>query len=101
MIRQPSEVTPELAKEAIERVIEAKNPAAGDRIRFEVFDEGHSAQIMYRGPFADEGPTIQRLHAFIAEQGYALAGRHHEIYLTDPRRTAPERMRTLIRQPVG
>lgn len=101
LIRQPPEVTPELAKEAIERVIETRNPPAGDAIRFDVFDEGRSAQIMHVGPFADEGRTIQRLHAFIAEQGYVLAGKHHEIYLTDPRRTAPEKMRTLIRQPVG
>jgi hypothetical protein len=54
---------------------------------------------MYVGPYAAEGPVIQRLHAFITEQGYALAGKHHEIYLSDPRRTAPEKLKTVIRQP--
>jgi hypothetical protein len=46
-------------------------------------------------------PTIQRLHAFIAEQGYERAGKHHEIYLSDPRRSAPDRMKTVVRQPIA
>jgi hypothetical protein len=52
------------------------------------------------GPYADEAPTIARLHAFIEGQGYGRSGKHHEIYLGDPRRTAPERLKTIIRQPV-
>ena len=59
-----------------------------------------AAQIMYIGPYADEAPTIAALHAFVEEQGYELRGRHHEIYLGDPRRTAPERLKTVIRHPV-
>jgi hypothetical protein len=55
---------------------------------------------MYIGPYSDELPTIQGLHAFIAEQGYEPTGKHHEIYLGDPRRSAPEKLRTIIRQPV-
>jgi hypothetical protein len=55
---------------------------------------------MYIGKFADEGPTIQRLHAFIVESGHQLNGQHHEIYLSDPRRTAPEKLKTVIRQPM-
>jgi hypothetical protein len=69
------------------------------RIRFERFEEGRAVQILYTGPFADEGPTIARIHAFIAEQGGRLTGKHHEIYLSDPRRTAPEKLKTVIRQP--
>ena len=56
---------------------------------------------MYLGPFADEGPTIEGIHGFIEEQGHRLTGKHHEIYLSDPRRAAPEELRTVIRQPFG
>ncbi len=55
---------------------------------------------MYFGPYADEGPTIARLHEFIEENGGELTGKHHEIYLSDPRRTAPEKLKTVIRQPM-
>jgi hypothetical protein len=55
---------------------------------------------MHIGPWAAEGPTIARLHAFLQEQGYAPAGKHHEIYISDPNRTAPEKMKTVVRQPV-
>ncbi len=70
-------------------------------VRFEKFAEGKAAQIMHIGPYAAEGPTIERLHAFIAEQGYRLRGWHHEIYLGDPRRSAPEKLRTILRQPIS
>jgi hypothetical protein len=56
---------------------------------------------MHIGPYAEERPTMEKLHAFIREQGYELRGKHHEIYLSDPRRAKPEKMRTVIRQPVG
>ena len=59
-----------------------------------------AAQILYVGPFADEGPTIQRIHDFIHAAGKELCGKHHEIYLSDPRRTAPEKLKTIIRQPM-
>ncbi len=69
-------------------------------VRFEKFAEGRSAQIMHVGPYAAEGPTIERLHRFVEAEGYRLRGRHHEIYLGDPRRAAPEKLRTIIRHPV-
>ena len=68
-------------------------------MRLEAFCEGLCAQVLHVGPFSAEGPVIEALHAFIAEQGGRLVGKHHEIYLSDPRRTAPERIRTIIRQP--
>lgn len=71
------------------------------RVRLERFAEGRAAQILHIGPYAAEGPTIQRLHAFIAGQGYRRAGKHHEIYLSDPRRAAPEKLKTIVRQPVA
>jgi hypothetical protein len=60
-----------------------------------------SVQILYVGTYDEEGPTIARMHAFAEEEGYALRGKHHEIYLSDPRRTAPERLKTVIRQPIA
>jgi hypothetical protein len=56
---------------------------------------------MHVGPYSAEAPTIERLHAFVASQGLQLRGDHHEIYLGDPRRAAPERLRTIIRHPVA
>jgi hypothetical protein len=100
MIRQPAEVSDELLAAAIE-VAEKRRPQLPLRsVRLESFAEGTSVEVMHRGPYSAEGPTIERLHAFIAAQGRELRGRHHEIYLGDPRRTAPERLRTVVRQPV-
>lgn len=70
-------------------------------VRFERFAEGKAAQVMHVGPYAAERATIEGLHRFIAESGYRLRGAHHEIYLGDPRRAAPEKLRTIIRQPVA
>ncbi|MGB5931944.1 MAG: GyrI-like domain-containing protein [Anaerolineae bacterium] len=100
MIMQPEYVTEGLVNEALRQVEKKKNPPALSKIRFESFHEGLSAQIMHIGPYSAEGPTIERLHNFIKENGYELRGRHHEIYLSDPRRSAPEKMRTVIRQPM-
>ncbi len=83
------------------RAAARKHPSAAlERLRLERLEEGLAAQIMHTGPYSEETPTIERLHEFVAEQGYELRGRHHEIYLGDPRRTAPERLKTVIRHPV-
>jgi hypothetical protein len=100
MIMQPEWVTQEMFEEAVAQVGKKKNPPALSRLRLETYDEGLAVQIMHIGPYAAEGPTIARMHAFIAENGYEPAGKHHEIYLSDPRRTAPEKMKTVLRQPV-
>ncbi|MGZ8770413.1 MAG: GyrI-like domain-containing protein, partial [Aeromicrobium sp.] len=100
MIMQPDQVTPDLLEQARVKAA-AKNPLeAISRVRLERFGEGTAAQVMHTGPYATEGPTIQRLHAFIDEQGYERTGKHHEIYLSDPRRAAPEKLKTIVRQPV-
>jgi hypothetical protein len=100
MIVLPDDVTAaELAAAAEAAARRRPSPALG-LARLERFDEGMAAQIMHVGPYSAEAPTIERLHAFVAEQGYELRGRHHEIYLGDPRRTAPERLKTVIRHPV-
>lgn len=100
MIAQPGHVTAEVVEEARAKAAKKKALAAIDRLRFERFTEGLAAQIMHIGPYAAEGPTIERLHAFISENGYTLTGKHHEIYLSDPRRAAPEKLKTIVRQPV-
>lgn len=100
MICQPEHVTSTMVAEALAAAAAKRSLEAVDRLRLLRFHEGLSAQVMHVGPYAAETPTIERLHAFIAERGYVPTGRHHEIYLGDPRRAAPERLRTIIRQPV-
>ena len=100
MIMQIEYVTEELFNRAVEQVKAKKNLPALSKVKFKSFHEGLSAQIMYFGPYSDEGPTIQKLHNFIKDNGYELSGKHHEIYLGDPRKTAPEKLKTVIRQPV-
>ncbi|TPX01101.1 hypothetical protein FJ656_29310, partial [Schumannella luteola] len=76
-------------------------PRSGD-IRLETLDEGRCVQTLHLGPFDAEGPVLERMHhEFVPANGLALTGRHHEIYLSDLRRTAPERLRTILRQPVA
>ena len=102
MIMQPDFVTKQIFTRAVEQVRSKKNPVSLDKIRFEEYDEGRAAQVMYVGPYSDEGPTINKLHAFLESQGGILDGsnkHHHEIYLGDPRRTVPEKLKTIIRQP--
>ncbi len=100
MIMQIEYVTEELFNRAVEQVKAKKNLPALLKVKFKSFHEGLSAQIMYFGPYSNEGPTIQKLHNFIKDNGYELSGKHHEIYLGDPRKTAPEKLKTVIRQPV-
>jgi hypothetical protein len=100
MIMQPEYVGADLLQAAMEQVEKKKNPAALSKLRFESYHEGESAQIMHIGPFAEEGLTIEKIHQFIEDNGYALSGKHHEIYLSDFRRAAPEKLKTVIRQPV-
>jgi hypothetical protein len=102
MIAQPEDVTPERFEGARGDAGRKKDLPALPKTRLERFEEGPAAQILYIGPYSDEGPTIARLHAFIREHAYSFEGsrqKHHEIYLSDPRRSAPERWRTIIRQP--
>lgn len=101
MIAIPDIVTPESVAAVIAEMEEKKGLAAGEQVRLEVFEEGLSAQVMHLGPYAEEAPTIEMLHKFIADQGRTLRGLHHEIYLGDPRRSAPEKLKTIIRQPVA
>jgi len=99
MIMQPEFVTAKQVADAKREVVEKKEIAAAEQIRLEAFTEGKAAHIMYFGAYVDEGPTIAAIHDFIAQNGGKLSGKHHEIYLGDPRRSAPEKLKTVIRQP--
>ena len=101
MIMQPHIVTRAMADQAIAATRKKKKDlAALSQVRFEVYDEGSAAQIMHVGPFSDEGPVIERVHAFIEQSGRKLAGKHHEIYLSDIRKADPAKWKTVIRQPM-
>ena len=100
MIRQPDFITQDLLDEIRPAVREKRGPAADD-VALETFHEGLSAQILHVGPYSEEGPTGERLHTFIEEQGYRMRGRHHEIYLSNPQRAKPENLKTILRQPIG
>ena len=77
------------------------DPALASNLRVETFEEGSAAQLLHLGPYATERPSIERLHAGVTTAGLRLRGRHHEIYLGDPRSSAPGRLRTILRQPVA
>jgi hypothetical protein len=100
MMMQPEYVTPDLVEAMRMQVRKKKNLVLLSDIRFEPYAEGVSVQLMHIGPFSAEGPNIARMHAFAKEEGYELAGKHHEIYLNDFRKTAPERLKTVLRQPI-
>jgi hypothetical protein len=100
MIMQPKYVTEADVKAAVEQVLKKKNPPALPKLKYQRFHEGLVAQIMHIGPFSAEGPNVAKIHAYILNSGHKLSGKHHEIYLNDPARTAPEKLKTILRQPM-
>lgn len=101
MIMQPDWITPVMVEEARVLVRKQKELTELSRVRLETYAEGLSVQIMHIGPYDEEGPTLQRLHhEFMPANGYTFNGKHHEIYLSDPRRVGPEKLKTVLRQPV-
>lgn len=101
MLLAPEWITVAMFNDAV-TIVAAKNPPALlDRVRFEALEEGLCLQTLHLGSFDDEGPVLERMHAvFMPASKLAFAGKHHEIYLSDPRKTAPEKLRTILRQPV-
>jgi hypothetical protein len=96
---QPGWVTEGRVERALASVEKEKGLPALRRVRFESFHEGRAAQVMHVGPHAEERPTIERVDRFVKDRGARLRGKHHEIYLTDPSRTAPKKNKTVIRHP--
>ncbi|MCK5743417.1 MAG: GyrI-like domain-containing protein [Caldisericia bacterium] len=99
MILQPDFVTAEMLIKAKINLKKKKDPVALPKVRFESYTGGTSAQIMHIGPYSEEASNIKKIHDWIKGNGFKLFGKHHEIYLSDPRRTKPEKLKTVIRQP--
>ena len=100
MILLPEQVSSEFVEETRAKVTAKKDvPRLGD-IRVQTYSEGPSVQVLHIGPYSDETPAVLRLLTFAEERGYHASGRHHEIYLNDPNRTAPAKLKTVIRYPV-
>jgi hypothetical protein len=101
MIMQPDWITLQMVEMARQQAPRSKDLPALPKLRLESYGEGLAVQILHLGSYDDETPTIAQLHGeFLPANGLVEAGKHHEIYLSDPRRTAPEKLRTVIRQPV-
>ena len=101
MIMTPGWIDLEMFTSTLEAVQKGKNPSALEKVRMESYHEGLSVQIMHIGSYDEEGPTLMKLHQeFLPGNGYKENGKHHEIYLGDPRRVAPEKLKTVLRQPV-
>ena len=101
MIGQPDWITEDMVATAVDKRAAKKNLAALERVHLLTLTEGTSIQILHIGSYDDEAPTLARLHnQYMPEQGLAFNGLHHEIYLSDARRTAPEKFKTILRQPV-
>jgi hypothetical protein len=105
MVMQPEIVTAGLFAEALAQLRKKKgDQPAFARLRLESFHEGLSAQTMHIGPYAAEPATVDRMQAFMKENGYrdrvGLGGKHHEIYMGDPRRADPAKLKTVLRHPV-
>ncbi len=101
MILQPDLIKDVLFIEMREQVIRKKGLVLAHKIRLEQYIEGDCAQILHLGPYSAEGENIEKLHTMIIDHGYQLKGKHHEIYLNTPLKTAPEKLKTIIRQPIG
>jgi hypothetical protein len=100
MIMQPDHITPEMFGEALVQAAKKKPNPALARLRFASFREGLCVQTMHLGPYATEPATLEKMLDWAAANGYRLTGRHHEIYLGDPRRTEPDKMKTVLRHGV-
>lgn len=101
LIAQPEWITEDLIEEGRQSALAKKGIPAIERAHHYVLEEGTCAQMLHIGSYDDEGPALDRLHhEYVPDNGLRLVGRHHEIYLSDTRRTEPARLRTILRQPV-
>lgn len=101
LIALPDEASDAQIDDALEAGRAKVEPTIAANLRVQPFAEGRVAQTLHVGPYTAERPTIERLHAAIRDAGLNERGRHHELYLSDPQRSAPERLRTVLRHPVG
>jgi hypothetical protein len=101
MIMLPDWITLELASSCIKTVQSTRRPPAISKLRIGTLAEGRSVQILHVGAYDDEGPVLKRMHhEFMPANGLTFNGSHHEIYLSDARKTSPDKLKTILRQPV-
>lgn len=100
MIALPDFIDIGIFNEAKQKLFAKKKLSNIDKARLEKYEDGLSAQILHMGPYAEEQPTIEKLHVFIKEQGYRMHKKHREIYFNSPERVIPEKLKTIIRQPI-
>jgi hypothetical protein len=100
LLRLPDFVTLEVFEKTREEVFKKKHLELTKEIKFEEIKEGRSVQVMHLGPYSIESETIEKMRDFMKKNDLAENGLHHEIYLSDPRKMAPEKMKTILRQPV-
>jgi len=98
---QPEHITAAMFDEAIEELRRKKPSASVDKLRFQRFREGLCIQTMHIGPYSTEPATVERMRAFAAENGFVFKDSHHEIYLGDPQRSAPDKLKTVLRHAVA
>jgi hypothetical protein len=101
MVLQPEHITPAMFAEALAQAGKKRPNPALARVRLASFREGLSVPILHLGPYATEPATVEKLRDWAAANGYELAGKHHEIYLGDPRRAQPEKLKTVLRHAVA
>lgn len=101
MLRVPEFVTPKYFNDVLDACIAQKKSEIYKKARLEYLDEGTCVQILHIGPYNTEAPNIEKMHAYAIDKGYTLTGKHHELYFGDPRRTAPEKLKTILRQPIS
>ncbi len=101
MIAQPAWISPDIVGDAMKKAQKKSLPAL-ERVRFEPYTEGTSVQILHIGSYDSEAPVLARLHGeYLSQHGLTFNGKHHEVYLSDPRRTETAKLRTILRQPVA
>lgn len=100
MLFQPEFITRSDFEDALASLKARKPNPALKATRLEIFSEGEAIQIMHIGPYAEEARSISLLEDYATERGYRLSGKHHEIYLGDPRRAKPEKLKTILRRPI-
>jgi hypothetical protein len=101
MMMQPDHITPDMFAEALAQVAKKKPNPALSRLRLASFCEGLCVQAMHIGPYATEPATIEKMRQWAETNGYQFAHKHHEIYLGDPRRADPAKLKTVLRHPVA
>lgn len=100
MLRVPEFVTPDYFKQVVDELKTQKGDASYGTARLERFEEGHCAQVLHVGPYDQEQDTIDKLHEYISQSGCSVSGKHHELYLSDPHRSKPENLKTIVRYPI-